>query len=141
MILAATPGHPLAGAEPVSISQLSSQSLVAFAPNLRIRHEIDRYLRHLGVTMQIAAELDNIDSVRHAMEVNAAVAFLPRPSVQEEIEKRNVVELECPWISMTRPLGIVQRKHEPLSRTAREVMDLIARSTEHEEKTRDRQAV
>lgn len=129
MILAATPDHPLVGAEPVSISQLSSQSLVAFAPNLRIRHEIDRYLRQLGVTMQIAAELDNIDSVRHAMEVNAAVAFLPRPSVQEEIEKRNVVELECPWMSMTRPLGIVQRKHEPLSRTAREVMDLIARSS------------
>ncbi|MEM7473416.1 MAG: LysR family transcriptional regulator [Planctomycetota bacterium] len=137
MILAATPNHSLATQEIVASQDLTTQALVAFAPNLRIRHEIDRYLRQLGITMQIAAELDNIDSVRHAMEVNAAVAFLPRPSVQEEIEKGNVVELNCPWLSLTRPLGIVQRKNETLSRPAQAVMDLIAGSIEGSEEDQE----
>lgn len=125
MILAATKSHPLAAADEVTMDLLTEQFLVAFAPNLRIRHEIDRFLRQLGITMQIAAELDNIDSVIHAMEVNSAVAFLPQPSVQEEIAKGNVVSLKCPWLSLKRPLGIVYRRQDVLSRTAKEVLELI----------------
>ena len=75
--------------------------------------------------MQIAAEFDNIDSVKHAMEVNAAVAFLPRPSVQEHLADRTLVELSCPWLKLTRPLGVVHRRGSPLGRTARGVMELI----------------
>lgn len=129
MILAATENHPLVASSDVAMSDLATQSLVAFAPNLRIRHEIDRYLRQLGVTMQIAAELDNIDSVKHAMEVNTAVAFLPEPSVREEINKGNVVELKCPWLSLMRPLGLVYRRNDHLSKTAKEVMGLILHSS------------
>ena len=55
--------------------------------------------------MQIAAELDNIDSVRHAMEVNSAVAFLPEASVREEIEKGSVVALSCPWLDFNATAG------------------------------------
>lgn len=125
MILAAAKGHPLADRKLVAVQDLSSELLVAFAPNLKIRHEIDRYLRQLGITMQIAAELDNIDSVRHAMEVNSAVAFLPEPSVREDIEAGSVIEVNCPWLNLKRPLGLVYRRHDTTSRAAKEVMELI----------------
>ncbi len=133
MILAAAKGHPLIRADEATVEDLSSELLVAFAPNLKIRHEIDRYLRQVGITMQIAAELDNIDSVRHAMEVNNAVAFLPEPSVREEIEAGSVVEVDCPWLNLTRPLGLVYRRHESSSRTAKAVMELILNASRHEE--------
>lgn len=129
MILAAARTHPLVVYPHVSPADLSTQSLVAFAPNLRIRHEIDKYLRHLGVTMQIAAELDNIDSVKHALEVNTAVAFLPELSVREEIEQGSIAELACPWMELMRPLGLVHRRNESVSRTAREVMNLVLKNT------------
>lgn len=125
MILAAASGHGLVHRAEVSPQDLTSEALVAFAPNLRIRHEIDRYLRQLGITMQVAAELDNIDSVRHAMEVNSAVAFLPRASVKEELEKGGIVALNCPWLDLKRPLGLIQRRNDTLSRTARGVIELI----------------
>lgn len=128
MILASASSHPLSEKTEVQQSDLANQGLVAFAPNLRIRHEIDRYLRQLDTTMQIAAELDNIDSVRHALEVNTAVAFLPKPSVQEEIRKGTVVELRCPWLNLQRPLGIIQRRSDSMTRTAREVKSLIIES-------------
>ncbi|GIW98392.1 MAG: transcriptional regulator [Pirellulaceae bacterium] len=125
MVLVAPPDHPLAQAEEVTPSQLSLASLVAFAPKLRIRHEIDRYLRHLGVTMQIAAELDNIDSVRHALEVNSAVAFLPEPSVRADLADGTLIALPCPWLELERPLGLVTRRDDALGRAARSVMELI----------------
>lgn len=125
MVLAAVNGHNLTSKSEVIPDELVSEPLVTFAPNLRIRHEIDRYLRHLGVTMQIAAEFDNIDSVKHAMEVNSAVAFLPRPTVQEHLADRSLVELRCPWLNLSRPLGIIQRRGGTLSRTARGMLELI----------------
>lgn len=125
MLLVAPENHPLTTKTEIFPQDLASEGLVAFAPNLRIRHEIDRFLRHLGVTMQIAAELDNIDSVKHAMEVNAAVAFLPEPTVQEEIQAGTVVALNCPWLNLSRPLGLIQRKNCTLGRTARGVIELI----------------
>ncbi|MEZ6133796.1 MAG: LysR family transcriptional regulator [Pirellulaceae bacterium] len=128
MLLVAPADHPLSTSAEIAVQDLVNQSLVAFAPNLRIRHEIDRYLRHLGVMMQIAAELDNIDSVKHAMEVNAAVAFLPEPTVQEEIASGSLIGLNCPWLNLSRPLGLIQRRDSTLGRTARGVIELILES-------------
>lgn len=129
MLLVAPRGHKLAECEQILPADLASEALVAFAPNLRIRHEIDRYLRHLGITMQIAAELDNIDSVKHAMEVNSAVAFLPEPTVKEELNSGAVVALHCPWLKLSRPLGLIQRRNCTLGRTARGVIELILSSS------------
>lgn len=128
MILAASSGHPLTQVPQIAPADLATESLVAFAPNLRIRHEIDRYLRQLDTTMRIAAELDNIDSVKHAMEVHSAVAFLPEPSVREDIEHGDLVALNCPWLNLKRPLGLVQRRNDSLSRTAHSVKELILAS-------------
>ncbi|HBE67562.1 MAG TPA: transcriptional regulator [Planctomycetaceae bacterium] len=131
MILAAAPTHPLAGKRDITTEDLSAEALVAFAPNLRIRHEIDRYLRQVGVTMPIAAEFDNIDSVKHGMALYQAVAFLPRPTVVEELQARQLVQLDCPWMQLSRPLGIIQCRSLTLSRTARGVMELFIADAQH----------
>jgi len=125
MLLVAPSTHRLAKNEQVNPEDLGLEQLVAFAPNLRIRHEIDRYLRQLGITMRIAAELDNIDSVKHALEVESAIAFLPEPTVKEEIASGSLVALNCPWLDLTRPLGVIQRRNCMLGRTARGVLELI----------------
>lgn len=125
MLLVAPPNHRLASWPQVNPEALGLESLIAFAPNLRIRHEIDRYLRHLGITMQIASELDNIDSVKHALEVDSSVSFLPEPSVREELSSESLVALKCPWLDLCRPIGIIQRRNSSLGRTARGVLELI----------------
>jgi DNA-binding transcriptional LysR family regulator len=125
MLLVASPGHRLTQLSEVKPADLNDEGLVAFAPNLRIRHEIDRYLRHLGVTMQVAAEFDNIDSVKHAVCINTGIAFLPQPTVKEELAKGTMKKLPCEWLKLTRPLGVIQRRGSSLSRTARGVAELI----------------
>jgi DNA-binding transcriptional LysR family regulator len=125
MVVVAARDHHLCAVENVLPSDLVDEPLVAFAPKLRIRSEIDRYLRHLGVPMHVVAEFDNIDSVKHAVEVNSALAFLPEPTVEEEIRSGDIVPLRCPWLQLKRPLGLIQRKGAPMGPTAREVLELI----------------
>jgi DNA-binding transcriptional LysR family regulator len=125
MVLVASRGHRLGAIKEIQPSGLADESLVAFAPRLRIRQEIDRYLRFLGVTMQVVAEFDNIDSVKHALEVNAALAFLPEPTVEEELKSGEIVAIDCPWLKLKRPLGVIQPKGAALGPTARCVLDLI----------------
>ncbi|MBX3420631.1 MAG: LysR family transcriptional regulator [Pirellulaceae bacterium] len=125
MLLAAPPGHRLSKHESVQPQELQDENLVAFAPNLRIRQEIDRYLRHLGVSMQVVAEFDNIDSVKHALEFNSAVSFLPQPTVKEQLDSGSMVEIHCPWLKLSRPLGVIQRRDTPLGPTARGIVELV----------------
>ena len=131
MVLVAPAGHPLALRDRVTPEDLGLESLIAFAPNLRIRHEIDRYLRSIGITMPIAAEFDNVDSVKHAIELNGAVAFLPRPAIVEELESGTLVALTCDWLTLLRPLGVIQRRDTSLGRTARALYELLFQKVAH----------
>lgn len=125
MLVVASPEHRLSQLERVEPSDLEGEGLVAFAPNLRIGQEIDRYLRHVGIAMQTVAEFDNVDSVKHALEVNQAVAILPEPTVGEELRSGELAAIRCPWLKLLRPIGLIQFKGATLGPTARKVMELI----------------
>ncbi len=133
MLLVADDSHRLAGRKLVTPEDLGLETLVAFAPNLRIRHEIDRYLRQIGITMPIVAEFDNIDSIKHGLSVNSAVAFLPEPTVREELLSGKLLALSCPWLELLRPLGVIQRKNSSLGRTARGLLELMQQLAASEE--------
>jgi DNA-binding transcriptional LysR family regulator len=128
MILVASPRHRLSTIGRISPEALSQVGLVAFASNLRIRQEIDKELRNLGVTMRVVVELDNIDSVKHAAIVNSGVAFLPMLTVQSELASGSLKRIECDRLELTRPLGIIQRKEVTLSRAARSFMDIVMKN-------------
>lgn len=125
MVLVGSPRHRLAGLGVVQAAQLSGVGLVAFAPNLPIRMAIDRHLRSLDVSMRVVVELDNVDSVKHAAIVNSGVAFLPRPTVLNELASGALRVIDCPDLSLTRPLGVIQRRDVPLSRAARGMLELL----------------
>jgi DNA-binding transcriptional LysR family regulator len=125
MILVASPRHRLSSMGKITVDALSQVGLVAFAGNLRIRQEIDKELRILGVTMRVVVELDNIDSVKHAAIVNSGVAFLPKLTVQSELAAGSLKMIECEGIELTRPLGIIQRRDVSMSRAARAFIELV----------------
>ncbi len=125
MVLVGSPRHRLASQSVLSPSELSQVGLVAFAPELPIRHAIDRALRAVNITMRIVVELDNIDSVKHAVVVNSGLAFLPELTVQHELAAGSLKRLPCADFSLTRPIGYLQRRDKTLSRVAREFQELL----------------
>ncbi len=74
--------------------------------------------------MPIAAEFDNVDSVKHALDLNSAVAFLPKPAIAEELESGTLVALPCDGC----PCSVhweSSRRDTSLGRTARAFYELL----------------
>ncbi len=132
MILVASPRHRLAGLGKIKPDALNQVGLVAFMSNLRIRQEIDKELRNVGVTMRVVVELDNLDSVKHAAIVNSGVAFLPALTVQNELTAGSLKVIECEGLELTRPLGIIQRRDVSMSRAARSFLELMMKNRDWE---------
>lgn len=132
MVLVVSPKHPLAQRGEVHAEDLQQHGLVAFASNLRIRQEIQRQLRSQNISMKIAVELDNIDSMKQAVMINSGIAIIPEMAVQREVESGLLAILDCPSIHLSRSLGIIQRRQVALSRAARAFREILLNPTHAE---------
>lgn len=136
MILACAPRHALAGARVVRPAQLEGRRYVGFVKELTIRRQVDRFLREQGVSVDVALEFDNVESIKKAIELDAGVALLPEPTFRREVASKTLVAVPLQGCRFVRPLGIIQSRHHKLSSAALRFRDLLCRSEEpHREKT------
>lgn len=118
--------HPLAerlGA--VMVSELDGENFVALTPDLRVRREIDRWLRAAKVSVKVVREFDNIENVRGAVEANVGISLLPSPTVDRSVEAGTLVRLKLADVEWCRPLGIIHKRNRRLSRAADEFIEAL----------------
>jgi DNA-binding transcriptional LysR family regulator len=125
MVLACAPGHRLARAERVALEQLAGENLVAFDPDLPIRRHIDRVLEQHQCQANVAMEFDNIEAIKRAIEIDAGVGLLPKPTLLRELESGTLAAVPLASDDLVRPLGIIHRRGKELSGTARRFIDLL----------------
>lgn len=125
MVVACAPGHALADQRAIKPSQLEGLRYVGFDRGLVIRRHIDRFLREQGVTVDIALEFDNIESIKKAVEENAGVSLLPEPTLRREVESGTIRALPLIGCRLIRPLGIIHRRNRTLSANAVRFMALL----------------
>ena len=125
MVLVCHPEHPLAGRESVSLSALEGLPLVAFEAELKIREEIERVLHVHDVTMKIAIEFDNIETIKRAVEAGSGVSILPEPTLDREIQSGTLVKVRLDGEPLVRPLGIIHRRDRELGDTAMRFIQLL----------------
>ena len=125
MVVVCAPEHPLAKKSQVRLEDLHGLDLVAFDPDLEIRDEIDRALAGRGVETRVAMEFDNTETIKRAVEINAGVALLPRPTVEREVQSRALVALPLTGMALHRPIGIIQRRGKDLGQTASRFRQLL----------------
>jgi DNA-binding transcriptional LysR family regulator len=129
MVLACSPRHPLAQNLAVPPDRLNGETFVAFDKGLVIRREVDRFLRSLGVTVQVQCEFDNIENIKKAVEISG-VALLPEPTLRREVQARTLVALPLVGCRLVRPLAIIHHRQHQLSASARRFMDLLRQPDE-----------
>ncbi len=128
LVLVCAPGHALAGADEVLLEAVDGLPMVAFDPDLVIRHEIDRTLAAEGVEPQVVLAFDNIETIKRAVEIDAGIAILPEPTVQREVVAGTLCAVRLAGATageLVRPLGIIRARGKPLSPTVRRFMDLL----------------
>lgn len=128
MVLACSTKHPLASRLAVPMRELVGQAYVHFDRNLTIRRRVDKFLRSQDVDVDVAAEFDSIENIKHAVSIGAGVALLPEPTVRREVKARTLVALPLYDAKFTRPLAIIHRRDRRQSAAARRFMDLLLAS-------------
>ncbi len=115
MVLVAHPTHRLARRRSLSPADLGGERFIAFDRDLAIRKAIDRALKQCGVKVEVVMEFDNVETIKQAIDINAGLSILPRPTVVKEIGMRTVVALPLGFPGLVRPIGIIRRRGKPLT--------------------------
>ncbi len=125
MVFTCLSGHRLARQKSVRPSDLKGEKLVAFQKGLAIRREVDRFLRKHGAEVEVAAEFDNIATIKQAVEEGAGVSILPEPTLKREIERRTLVAIPFAGVRFVRPLSILYRRKRKLGNAVTSFIGLL----------------
>jgi DNA-binding transcriptional LysR family regulator len=139
MALVCHPNHRLARRRVVPPAELAGEAFVAFDPGLTIRKAIDRALRQHNVRVNIVMEFDNIETIKQAIIIAAGVSILPRHTVQKEASIRALAAVEVAIPDLVRPVGIVHRRHKPLTPTAERFVQMLKDASEAPQATARRE--
>ena len=125
MALVCHPNHRLARRRVVMPAELNGEPFVAFDAGLTIRKAIDRALRQHNVRPSIVMEFDNIETIKQAIIIAAGISILPRRTVQKEASIRTLAAVAVAMPDLVRPVGIVHRRHKPLTPTASRFVEML----------------
>ena len=121
-------------------AELAGEPFVAFDAGLTIRKAIDRALRQHNVRVNIVMEFDNIETIKQAIIIAAGVSILPRHTVQKEASIRTLAAVDMAIPDLVRPVGIVHRRHKPLTPTAERFVQMLQEASEAPRRARQETA-
>ncbi|MBS1150682.1 MAG: LysR family transcriptional regulator, partial [Myxococcaceae bacterium] len=117
------PGHPLASKSKVAMAAVAALPFIAFDREAPTRKGIDRLFRDKGFELHPTMEMDNVETIKRAVELGLGVSVLPMPTVQHEIATGSLIAKPFAEGAYTRPIGILVRKGKYLARSSQAVLD------------------
>lgn len=117
------PGHPLAAKAKIAMSALVGLPFIGFDREAPSRKGIDKLFRDKNLELNATMEMDNVETIKRAVELGLGISVLPVPTVEREVEAGTLLAKPFADGSFTRPIGILVRKGKYLSRAAQAVLD------------------
>lgn len=117
------PNHPLASKQKLPLSALAGQPFIAFDREAPTRKAIDKMFRDKGIELSPTMEMDNVETIKRAVELGLGISVLPVPATHQEVQLGTLVSRPFADGSYTRPIGVLVRKGKYLARAAQAVLD------------------
>ena len=125
MILIGSPRHPMAARESVRVRDLGSESFMVHHLCASTEQKILRFFDAHTTRCNIAAELWSFESLKHFVQQDVGLAFVPRITVLQEIADGTLVSIPVQELNMPRETYMVFRKSGYISDSAQQFIDLI----------------
>lgn len=122
LVLAVPPEHALAGRDAISLEELRETPLVMFREGYDLRDVTMAACRRAGFEPLLALDGGEMDSVLRCVAAGLGVAVVPSMVIEPGGPVRGV-QLKKP--TLTRRIGLANRRDRPLSRAAREFSSLM----------------
>lgn len=101
------PKHPWWGRTSVRLEDLAGQSMVMRQRNSQTRIWLDNELLVAGVSVIVAAEFDNVESIKRAVAKGKDIAILPDYAVRSELEMQMLRAVSIEGKPLLRTLKLV----------------------------------
>lgn len=126
MILIGSPRHPLATRGPVRVRDLGSESFMLHHLCASTEQKILRLFDAHTTQCNIAAELWSFESIKHFVQQDVGLAFVPRITVLQELADGTLVSIPLQELDMPRKMFMVYRKSGYVSDSAQAFIDVIS---------------
>jgi len=128
LVLVCSREHPLMAKRVVRLADLEGMRFIAFERDIPTGKAIAKLLKTAGAKVRPAMELDNVETIKRAVELGLGVSILPKASVQTEELAGTLVARTLADGTFIRPIGVVLRKGRYLGRAASAVVDVLTKS-------------
>jgi DNA-binding transcriptional LysR family regulator len=118
-----SPGHPLSQKAKVSLTALSGVPFIAFDREAPTRKALDKLFRERNLEVTPVMEMDNVETIKRAVEMGIGVAILPLSTVSGEVTQGTLVAKPFAEGPVSRPIGLLIRKGKYLDRASAAVLD------------------
>lgn len=125
LVLICAPQHPFAGLEQLSIKKLDGEKFVGFERDIPTRRALDRLFRRHGVKVQYMMEMDNVETMKRAVEVDAGIAIVPEQAVSLEVKNETLRVIQLSGELLMRPLGIISKRGRQFTPATQKFIDFL----------------
>jgi DNA-binding transcriptional LysR family regulator len=125
LVVICSPRHPLAAKKEILPSAMDGQPFISFTHDMPTCRAIAQIFQDLNVKLNNIKEFDNIETIKHAVEVNAGLAIVPSSTVRQEIAQGLLVRLRLKNHPIKRPLAIIHRKGFVLTPAMRKFIQIL----------------
>ncbi|MBI5239369.1 MAG: LysR family transcriptional regulator [Elusimicrobia bacterium] len=127
LVLACHPEHELAQEPRLELARLDGKDFIAFDEAAPTRAALDKVLRAHNVRVSVKLELDNIETIKSAIQAGTGVSIVPEAAVRNEIVTGKIHAARFSGLRLLRPVAAVVRKGGPPSPAARSFLDSLSK--------------
>lgn len=109
------PKHPLAKREEVSIRELGRENFVAHIVPSPLRQRVIETFARYETPLNMGVELPSLEAIKRFVMLGNGVALVPGLTVQPELARGDLVQVDVPELKIERRLWLVQRNQASLS--------------------------
>ncbi len=125
LALIVSPGHPLAGAQRVSINDLGEELFVAHNVTSPLRRRVIEAFQRYRTPLNMGIELPTIEAIKRFVAMGNGVALVPHLTVARELETGDLVRVKVDELEVKRVLRLVHRRQVTLSYAARAFLGTV----------------
>jgi len=90
LVLICAPQHPFAQATNLTIRRLFGEKFIGFEHDVPTRRALDKIFHRHGVRVRYIMEVDDVETIKRAVEIGSGVSIVPEPCVVQEIKTQTL---------------------------------------------------
>ncbi len=125
LIPIAPPGHPAAARRGIGIETFAEYPFISFHRESVTRRMIEETLLGMGVTLEVAMEIDSQEAIKNLVASGLGLSILPHQTVRGEIERGTLARSRVKGLVIERSIGLMMHGKRHITAAARAFLEVM----------------